>query len=72
MQLDPPGECMVDGLCSFVCDDSLQTSSDDLGSAGESVRIDEPVDCLEQLRRELHGDLNGHARSIPVCMTPKD
>ena len=68
----PLRERVVDGLCSVVCDDSLQTGSDDLGSAGESVRIDEPVDCLEQFGRELDGDLHGHAISIPIRITPED
>ena len=72
MELHPPGERVVDGLCSVVCDDSLQTGSDDLGSAGESVRIDEPVDCLEQFGREFHGNLHGHAGSIPMCISPED
>ena len=72
MELHPPRERVVDGLCSVVCDDSLQTGSDDLGSAGESVRIDEPVDCLEQFGRKLDSDLDGHADSIPMCMTPED
>ena len=65
-------KCMVDGLGGVVGDDSLQTGSNDLGSAGVTMVVDETIDGRKEVVGELDGNLSGHTQSITKCMTGSD
>ena len=69
MRLDPTSEGVVNDPLSVVGKHALQTNSDHLGATGEPARTDEAIDGFEKFVGELHGNLNGHAPSIPNRIT---